>query len=304
MLAWLLLPLALVAMAGAANMTSTPLRIMALGASVSFGIGSTTGDSYRKDLEDLLTATSNTVAFVGTKANGNFSNNAVEATGGFVISQIVAAASAAVPKLLPNLVLVDAGTNNCNSGGTVPDAGTNITNMINNIYGQSPGSTVILTTILVNSVAAQDACRLDENNQITSLAVKMQAEGQKLVLVDMRGPGGPLVTDLADGRHPNDAGYRKMANIWHGGVQEAIVKGFLGPDTNGTSEGSASITGKSSSSASSVAAMSSAMTTGSITSQAAQGPSPGNTTKTPTKKYGTIDLIVIVLGLGVGYLVM
>ncbi len=55
----------------------------------------------------------------------------------------------------------------------------------------------------------------------------MQAEGAKLVLVDMRGPGGPLVTDLADGRHPNDAGYVKMANIWFAGIQEASMKGFL-----------------------------------------------------------------------------
>lgn len=43
----------------------------------------------------------------------------------------------------------------------------------------------------------------------------------------MRGPGGPLVTDLADGRHPNDAGYVKMANIWFQGIQEVIGKGFL-----------------------------------------------------------------------------
>jgi hypothetical protein len=35
------------------------------------------------------------------------------------------------------------------------------------------------------------------------------------------------VTDLADGRHPNDAGYMKMANIWFGGIQEVISKGFL-----------------------------------------------------------------------------
>jgi hypothetical protein len=63
----------------------------------------------------------------------------------------------------------------------------------------------------------------------------MQAAGAKLVLVDMRGPGGPLVTDLADGRHPNDAGYVKMANIWFQGVQEVISKGLLtNPSSNST----------------------------------------------------------------------
>lgn len=76
--------------------SSPPLRIMALGASVTFGVGSTTGDSYRKDLEDLLVANNNTVRYVGTKRNGNFTDNAVEATSGFVISQIAAAANTAV----------------------------------------------------------------------------------------------------------------------------------------------------------------------------------------------------------------
>jgi hypothetical protein len=78
------------------NTTSVPFRIMALGASVTFGVGSTTGDSYRKDLEDLLKANGDTVGYVGTKRNGNFSDNAVEATSGFVISQIAAAANVAV----------------------------------------------------------------------------------------------------------------------------------------------------------------------------------------------------------------
>jgi hypothetical protein len=64
-----------------------------------------------------------------------------------------------------NLVLLEAGTNNCNKGGTVPDAGTNVTNLINKIFQQSPGTTVILATILVNSVASQDACRLTINKQ-------------------------------------------------------------------------------------------------------------------------------------------
>jgi hypothetical protein len=82
--------------AAGANTTSIPFRIMSLGASVTFGTGSTTGDSYRKDLEDLLVSNGNTVSYVGTKNNGNFADNAVEAVPGFVISQIAGLANAAV----------------------------------------------------------------------------------------------------------------------------------------------------------------------------------------------------------------
>jgi hypothetical protein len=90
--------------AAGVNTTAIPFRIMALGASVTFGVGSTNGDSYRKDLEDLLVTNSNTVTCVGTKKNGNFSDNAVEATSGFVISQIAGLANTAVSL---NFVLAD-----------------------------------------------------------------------------------------------------------------------------------------------------------------------------------------------------
>ena len=71
------------------------------------GVGSTTGESYRKDLEDLLVTNGNTVSYVGTKKNGNFTDNNVEATPGFVISQIAEPASTAVSLnfLLADLML-------------------------------------------------------------------------------------------------------------------------------------------------------------------------------------------------------
>ncbi|OLN96255.1 hypothetical protein CCHL11_04430 [Colletotrichum chlorophyti] len=200
---------------------------MSLGASVTFGTGSTTGNSYRKNLQDLLVAQGMTVSYVGTRANGNFPDNAVEATGGFKINQIAAAADAAVPMLKPNLVLVDAGTNNCNKGGEVPDAGANVTAMINKIYEQSPGSTVILTTILSNKIPEQDACRVKINEQYAAIATQFQQSGAKFALVDMRSPDAPTLDDLADTRHPNDGGYVKMANVWIKGVQDVISKGFI-----------------------------------------------------------------------------
>ncbi|KAK1986923.1 GDSL-like Lipase/Acylhydrolase [Colletotrichum cereale] len=206
---------------------AVPLRIMSLGASVTFGTGSTTGNSYRKDLQDLLVAQGMSVAFVGSKSNGDFTDNAVEATPGFKINQIAAAADKAVPLLKPNLVLVDAGTNNCNKGGKIPDAGANVTAMINKIYEQSPGSTVILTSVLANKIAKQDECRVDINQQYAALATQFQQSGAKFAFVDMRSPDAPGLNDLNDTRHPNDGGYVKMANVWAQGIGEVVSKGFI-----------------------------------------------------------------------------
>ncbi|KAB5513125.1 GDSL-like Lipase/Acylhydrolase [Coniochaeta sp. 2T2.1] len=214
-----------------------PLRIMPLGASITFGVGSTTGSSYRKDLHDLLIAANQTVNFVGTYGNGNFTDNDVEATSGFVISQIAEAAATAVPKFLPNIVLVDAGSNNCNRGGTVPGAGLQINALVDDIRERSPGVTVLLATIIVNTVPAQEACRVDINRQYelyVAQAEPAQQYGKKLLLADMRTPRGPTMYDLADGRHPNDVGYAKMAKIWIDGIQRAIALGLVtAPVENG-----------------------------------------------------------------------
>ncbi|KAK8051102.1 hypothetical protein PG993_002487 [Apiospora rasikravindrae] len=220
---------------------AVPLRIMPVGASVTFGVGSTTGDSYRKDLLDLLKAQGMTAEMVGSKQNGkDFANNQVEATSGFVIAQIAKSVKAAAPKFKPNLVLLDAGTNNCNKGGEVPDAGQSVAAMIDDIYQSSPGATVVLATVLANKDAAQDKCRQGVNAQYQTLAADMAAKKAKFVLVDMRSPEGPTTADLHDSRHPNDAGYAKMAAVWLKGIQEAQTKGFLtapvAAETSGPSE--------------------------------------------------------------------
>ncbi|KAK7928156.1 Esterase- SGNH hydrolase-type [Apiospora marii] len=207
---------------------AVPLRILPVGASVTFGVGSTMGDSYRKDLLDLLKAQGTTAEMVGSKQNGkDFANNQVEATSGFVIAQIAKSVKTAAPKFQPNLVLLDAGTNNCNKGGEVPDAGKQVAAMIDDIYTSSPGATVVLATVLANKDAAQDKCRLGVNAQYQTLAADLAAKKAKFVLVDMRSPEGPTTADLSDSRHPNDAGYAKMAAVWLKGIQEAQTKGFL-----------------------------------------------------------------------------
>lgn len=214
---------------GAAN-TSIPLRILPLGASVTFGVGSTTGNSYRKDLRDTLVQAGHEVNFVGRRKNGDFVDNDVEATSGFVISQIANSAGTAAPMFLPNLALIEAGTNNCNSGQPVPDAGENVTRMIDGIFESSPGVTVILALILENKIAEQDACRVDINKQYTNvLAPRYEQSGARFVLIDMRSEDGPMTADLFDTRHPNDVGYRKMAVVWNKGILAALEKGYITP---------------------------------------------------------------------------
>ena len=212
-----------------ANATaSVALRIMPLGASVTWGVGSTTGSSYRKDLRDLLVAAGNTVDMVGEVKHGSdFTDNESESFSGYTLEQIAEKAAAAVPKYKPNLVLIDAGTNNCNRGGTVADLGRKMTALLEGIFAASKGASVVLATILANPDAKQDACRVDANRQYAALVEDLAAKGRKVVLADMRSAQAPTTRDLADGRHPNDAGYAKMASVWFQGIQLVISKGLL-----------------------------------------------------------------------------
>ncbi|KAK0620583.1 GDSL-like Lipase/Acylhydrolase [Immersiella caudata] len=210
------------------SLAAAALRIFPLGASVTYGVGSPAGNSYRKPLLDILASANHTVTYVGRSRNGNFPNNQVEATSGFVLSQIAAAARIATPMFLPNLILIEAGTNDCNSGALVTDAGTNMTVLIEDLWGLSPGVTIVVAALGVNKVEAQDVCRVDVNAQYRGMVERLAGNGGRVVLADMRSAEGFTVEDLADTRHPNDRGYAKMAVVWNRGIGEALGKGMVG----------------------------------------------------------------------------
>ncbi|KAK5652286.1 hypothetical protein OQA88_10634 [Cercophora sp. LCS_1] len=231
MISRIIAPLILAALATPSIAETSPLRILPVGASVTFGVGSSTGSSYRKDLRALLTADPDPhlVNFVGRNSNGDFVDNQVEATSGFVMAQIADAARIATPMFKPNVILVEAGTNNCNSGNPVPDAGRNMTALIDELFALSEGVTVIMATLLENKIPEQDACRVDVNRQYQVVRKGFEGQGRKFVLVDMRSEEGPTTADLFDTRHPNDVGYAKMARVWEQGVREAVQRGFVVP---------------------------------------------------------------------------
>ncbi|CAJ2503200.1 Uu.00g105940.m01.CDS01 [Anthostomella pinea] len=212
--------------AGFAN--GIPLRIMPLGASITYGLKSSDGNGYRLALRDSITAHGNEVNMVGTHPNGTMQDNQNEGWPGYVIDQVHDKADTAVPAEKPNLVLINAGTNDCLQDDDVAGAGDRMKSMINDIYTDSPQATVILSTLLVNADAATQTRIVNSfNPQMSSLANSLQGAGKRIVLVDMQSSAGPTLDELVDGTHPDDAGYKKMANIWYAGIQQADSKGFL-----------------------------------------------------------------------------
>ncbi|KAJ0140678.1 hypothetical protein CTA2_1653 [Colletotrichum tanaceti] len=202
---------------------------MPLGASITHGQASSDGNGYRAALRDLLVADGNAVDMVGSHPNGTMRDNENEGWPGFRIDEVLEKARVSVPATLPNLVLVNAGTNDCVQARDPDRAGARMLGMLDLVWAASGRATVALSTLLPHGNDTTEACVLGVNGQLRALVAEQQALSRKIVLADMHaGDGrGPLRSDLVDGVHPSDAGYVKMANVWFASIKDAASRGWL-----------------------------------------------------------------------------
>lgn len=127
------------------------------------------------------------------------------------------------PKYLPNLILINVGLNDCGQNIDIGNAGTRMKAMIDYLFQTIPSTTVILSTLLPNTNL--DACMKTVNAQYRKL-VSVYA-GKRFALANMY--DFLTLADLAEGSHPNDAGYKKMASVWWNAIQR-VEDGLQPPD--------------------------------------------------------------------------
>lgn len=80
------------------------LRILPLGASITYGYTSNDGNGYRKFLRDMIVDYGNPVNMVGSRRNGTMEDNDVEGWPGDIIDQVHAKAKVALPKVTCSLL--------------------------------------------------------------------------------------------------------------------------------------------------------------------------------------------------------
>ncbi|KAM5353431.1 hypothetical protein ACJ41O_000081 [Fusarium nematophilum] len=164
---------------------------------------------------------------VGSRRSGSMSNNDNEGWRGYRLDQIESKAKLSVPSLLPNVFLINAGSNDCVQNFQIQDFGDRMDGMLEYLWKACPSSTIILSTLLVNMDSEINSRVLKANDQIRRLSMSKAVTKRRIVLADMYCPKGPQVDDLVDGTHPNDIGYKKMAGIWLAGLQEARSMDFI-----------------------------------------------------------------------------
>jgi lysophospholipase L1-like esterase len=203
------------------------LVLMPLGASITHGQESTDGNGYRDHLRTKLVEEGYQVDMVGNHPNGTMEDNANEGWPGFLIDGVHDKAKVAVPQYKPNLVLINAGTNDCNKDVDIPNAGERMKSLLDTVFSESPKATVVLSTLLPNDNPNTNERAQRVNEQLRQLVIDQQKEGRAIVGADFQGDNGLTVDDLVDGTHPTDAGYEKMVPVWDAAIQDAAQRGFL-----------------------------------------------------------------------------
>ncbi|KFY47243.1 hypothetical protein V494_00086 [Pseudogymnoascus sp. VKM F-4513 (FW-928)] len=200
------------------------LRILPLGASITWGQASTDNNGYRKGLRDQLRFDGWNVNMVGSRVNGDMNDADVEGWPSYRVEQVDTRARAVMSQYKPNVVLINAGTNDATQGYLVDSTGDRMRIMLNYIFDTVPNTCVLFSTLLPNTINPGNVDLI--NVQYRALAQEFIDNGKHLVLVEL-GDGWMTTGDLADGTHPNDFGYKKMAAKWHQGIKEAEAKVWL-----------------------------------------------------------------------------
>ncbi|GAB1692026.1 SGNH/GDSL hydrolase family protein [Krasilnikovia sp. M28-CT-15] len=186
-----------------------PLRIMPLGDSITYGIGSLTVDGYREQLRRRLVAAHLGVDFVGSQAAGSGPDRENEGHPGWTIQQIAARAGRWLAAERPDVVLLQIGTNDMARRVDVAGAPARLSALIDQIRAARPAAQIFVAKIPSATVPGYQARITAFNAAIPRLVA---GKGPRVHLVDQSSIDG---IDLRDSVHPHDFGYAKMAFNWY-----------------------------------------------------------------------------------------
>jgi lysophospholipase L1-like esterase len=202
------------------------LRVLPFGDSITYGYGSSDGSGYRCDLQNYLSKLRLNYQFVGSLSAGTACAQADnEGHSGWTIGQLAGIEKCTITGYEPNVVLLDIGTNDINNGGAVGPAVSGIESLIGSIFTDDPGVTVLVSSLIPtpNSTVANNMQSF--NQQVSAWADQQQSGGRRVAWMDQGAVQTP--NDLADGLHPNDTGYQKMATTWNIGIDQALDQSWV-----------------------------------------------------------------------------
>src|SRR6266699_1090379 len=200
-----------------------PIRVLPLGDSITYGYPVPGG--YRLPLYQLLTNAGYNVDFTGTQTdNGapDLPDADHEGHPGWTIRGI----NSIVPDVLasiddPDVILLLIGVNDYNQNDDIANDHARLQGLVENLATNRPYAKIILANLLVTTSEPQDAeIQTTFNPFVPTIASNEQSLGRQVYFDDLR--SALTTNDLADGLHPNQDGYNKMATNWFASLTNYI----------------------------------------------------------------------------------
>ncbi|MET9357231.1 SGNH/GDSL hydrolase family protein [Streptomyces sp. NPDC006617] len=187
------------------------VRLMPLGDSITDGFTFYPG-SYRVELWRRLAADGHTVDFVGSLTNGpaDLGDHDHEGHTGWRIDQLDANIDFWLQQSDPRTVLLLIGTNDLNQNHDIANAPARLSALIDRIRTAKAQCELFVATVPPQANGTLEA-RVKAYN--AALPDVVSQKGPRTHLVPMY--DALTTADLADGIHPTEAGYQKMAAVWH-----------------------------------------------------------------------------------------
>lgn len=109
----------------------------------------------------------------------------VEAVAGYEVAQIQTILGNSID-FLPNLVLINAGVNDCTFDDDISNIGNRMNSLLDSVFNNIANTTVILSTLLPSLNSSVASCHDSVNSQYRSLITTRSAQGQKIVLAESK----------------------------------------------------------------------------------------------------------------------
>lgn len=200
-----------------------PLRIMPLGDSITKGTGGPGLNGYRAKLRSYLQANNFPVDYVGSQKWGNQGDLQNEGHGGWQTSHILANIDAWMARYRPDIVLLQAGTNDMAHEVDPEHAAANLAEIIARIHAAHPEADVYVAKITGTRLSERNALNKAYNDLIPGVVATEREVNANTYLVDM----SPVKASLAlyDNVHPNAMGYDQMAYRWYNALRSTQLGG-------------------------------------------------------------------------------
>lgn len=189
------------------------LRVLALGASSTVGVGSLTTAGYRLPLWQRLTADGVRVDYVGSRSSGPdaLPDPDHEGRSGWTAGRMAPLTAGWVLDADPDVVLLHAGTNDLLAGASARTTADRLDRMLDAVFAAAPRTHVVMAGVW----APMPRHRVERRRLaalLPGVAAGHRSAGHSVDYVDVSRlfPA----TRTADGLHAGPAAYRAIARMW------------------------------------------------------------------------------------------